>query len=277
MKRPSRRLTMNDALSLTRIVVFFSALAGGEGRGERGVVGPLAGDDLEQRHDGDRVEEVQADDPLRVLEVGGHLGDRQRARVGGEDALGRDDGFDLGPHLLLDRHLLEDRLDDEVGVGEAVLGRRAGDEAGEVVGAVAADLARLERLGDLAVDPGDALGDALLVEVGHDDRHAQVAGEEQGELAGHETGADDADLGDLAGEGLVGSAGRALGALLHEVERVEPGAQLVGHEQVGQRLVLGGEGLVTGGGAGGLDERRGRAAGRGSGRPSWRARGPWRP
>jgi hypothetical protein len=40
-----------------------------------------------------------------------------------------DDRLDLGEDLLLDRHLLEDGLDDEVGVGEAVLGRRAGDQA----------------------------------------------------------------------------------------------------------------------------------------------------
>jgi hypothetical protein len=60
-----------------------------------------------------------------------HLGDRQRGGVRREHALGGDDRLDLGEHLLLDRHLLEDRLDDEVGVGEAVLGGRAGDQARE--------------------------------------------------------------------------------------------------------------------------------------------------
>ena len=129
---------MKDGLSLTRMVVFFSALAGGERRGERRVVGLLALDDLEQRHDGDRVEEVEPDDPLGVLQV------RAISVIDSDEVLvarthsGADDRLDLGPDLLLDRHLLEDRLDDEVGVGEAVLGRRAGDQALEPVGLVGA-------------------------------------------------------------------------------------------------------------------------------------------
>ena len=119
---------------------------------------------------------------------------------------------------------------------------------------------------DLVVDPADALGHALLVEVGHDDRHPEAAREEQGELAGHEAGADDADLGHRSGEGLVRRAGRALGPLLHEVEGVEAGPQLVGHDEVGERLVLGGEGVLAGRGARGPDQldgaqRTGGAAG----------------
>jgi hypothetical protein len=68
-------------------VVFFSALAGREGRGQRRVVGLGALDDLQQGHDRDRVEEVEADDPLGVVQVGGHLGDRQRGGVRREHAL----------------------------------------------------------------------------------------------------------------------------------------------------------------------------------------------
>ena len=90
---------MKDGLSLTRIVVFFRRLAGGERGGQRGVVGLLALDDLEQRHHRDRVEEVEAHDPLRVLEVGGHLGDRQRRGVGRQHALGRDDLLDVREDL----------------------------------------------------------------------------------------------------------------------------------------------------------------------------------
>ena len=40
-------------------------------------------------------------------------------------------------------------------------------------------------------------------------------------------------------ERLVGRAGRALGALLHEVEGVDARAELVARDQVGERLVLG--------------------------------------
>ena len=66
MNRPSSRFTMNDGLSLTRIVVFFRPCRW-RSRGQRGVVGLLALDDLEQRHHRDRVEEVETDDPPRVL------------------------------------------------------------------------------------------------------------------------------------------------------------------------------------------------------------------
>ena len=46
--------------------------------------------------------------------------DRQRGGVGGQDRVRRRDRLDLGEHLLLDADLLEDGLDDEVRVGEAV-------------------------------------------------------------------------------------------------------------------------------------------------------------
>ncbi len=67
---------------------------------ERGVVGLLGTDDLQQRHQRDRVEEVEPDDPFGVREPRCHLGHGQRGRVGQQDALGADDGLDLGEHLL---------------------------------------------------------------------------------------------------------------------------------------------------------------------------------
>ncbi|OPZ49043.1 MAG: hypothetical protein BWY91_03129 [bacterium ADurb.BinA028] len=99
------------------------------------------------------------------------------------------------------------------------------------------------------------LVDALLVEVGEDHRHLEALDEQQCQLAGHQARTDDAHLGDRAGERAVGSPGRALCALLHQVEGIEAGAQFVAHEKVGQRLVLGGESLVAGGGARGCDKR----------------------
>ena len=99
-------------------------LADGERGGQRGVVGPLGPHDLQQRHHRDRVEEVEPDHPLGVRQVGRHRGDRQRRGVGGQHALGRDDLLQLGPDLLLDAEVLEDRLDHEVGVGEGAPCRR---------------------------------------------------------------------------------------------------------------------------------------------------------
>jgi hypothetical protein len=71
---------------------------------------------------------------------------------------------------------------------------------------------------------------------------AQLAArEQQRQLTGHQPGADHADLGHRPGQRPVRRAGRPAGALLHEIERVQPGAQLVAEDQVGQRLVLGRE------------------------------------
>ena len=116
--RVSSRLTTNAGRVRDDHAVLLELLADGQGGGERGVVGRRAAHHLHQRQHGDRVEEVEADHPRRVRQAGRHRRHRQRGGVGGQHALRRDDRLDLGEHLLLDRQLLEDRLDDEVGVGE---------------------------------------------------------------------------------------------------------------------------------------------------------------
>jgi hypothetical protein len=70
MKRPSSRLTTNAGRVLaTRTQDFFSALptANAVASVASSVLSP---GDLEQRQHRDRVEEVEADDPLGVLQVG---------------------------------------------------------------------------------------------------------------------------------------------------------------------------------------------------------------
>ena len=108
-----------------------------------------------------------------------------------------------------------------------------------------ADPALAEQLVDLAVHVPDALVDPLLVEVGEHHRHLEPPYEQQCQLARHQAGADDADLGDRAGQRLVRRTGRALGPLVHQVEGVEAAAQLLAHDQVGERLVLGREPAVA--------------------------------
>ena len=109
-------------------------------------------------------------------------------------------------------------------------------------------------VGDLVVDPGDALIHAALVEVGDDDGHLQAPHEQQRELAGHEAGADHADLGDRARDRLVRRPGGTLGALLHEVERVDARAELVARDQVGERVILEREALLPVDRLGGLEQ-----------------------
>ena len=81
----------------------------------------------------------------------------------------------------------------------------------------------------------------------------QVPGEQQGQLPGHQPGADDAHLADRAGQREVGGADRLAGTLLHQVERVHPGPELLGHDQVDQRLALGRQPVGQFGGPGQCD------------------------
>ncbi len=176
----------------------------------------------------------------------------------------RGDRLDLREHLLLDADLLEHGLDDEVRVREALgLVQHTGHQRLEAVGLVLVDTALAEQLVDLGVDVAHTLVDALLVDVGQHDRHLEAAQEQQRELAGHQTGADDTDLGDRAGQVLVRRAGRALAALLHQVEGVDAGAQFTAHDQVGERLVLGVVALLEVAVLGGGDDVQGAVGGRG--------------
>ena len=193
---------------------------------------------------------MKAHDPLGVLQICGHLSDREGGRVGRQHTVDAHHSLNLGEHLLLDADLLEHRLDDEVGIGEVVLARGPADQSLEPVGPVRADPALAEQLVDLGVDVANALVHRDLVEVGHHDRDLEPLGEQHGQLACHQAGADDAHLGDRACQRAVGSPGRALGALLHQVEGVQAAAQLVAHQQVRRGVVLGGVGLFAGGGAG---------------------------
>ena len=86
----------------------------------------LAADDLEQRHLVDGGEEVQADEVLLALHAFGEAGDRQRGCVRTEQCVRVDDRLGLAEHLVLERDVLEDGLDDEVAAGEigVVIGRR---------------------------------------------------------------------------------------------------------------------------------------------------------
>ena len=120
---------------------------------------------------------------------------------------------------------------------------RAVHERAQPVGGVAVEAALGLELADLVVDVRETLVDARLIEVGDEHRNLQLAQEQQRELARHQAGADDADLRDLLRERLVGRADRALGALLHEIERVHGCRELVAGDEIGQRVVFTGEAL----------------------------------
>nr|BFF11335.1 hypothetical protein GCM10025699_26380 [Microbacterium flavescens] len=187
---------------------------------------------------------MEADEALGVGELRADLLDGQRRGVGREDRVLGDDLLDLAEHLLLDADLFEHGLDHEVAVRVEALVGGAGDERPQLVGRVAVEAPLGLELADLLVDVGDALVDASLVEVGDEHGHLQLAHEQQRELAGHEAGADDADLRHLLRESLVGRTHRTLRPLLDEVERVHGCRELVARDEIGERLVLAGEALL---------------------------------
>ncbi len=66
------RLTTKPGESTTRTADFFSVLGDGECSGDRLVAGLLGTHHLDERHHRNRVEEVQPDQPLRMLQAGSH-------------------------------------------------------------------------------------------------------------------------------------------------------------------------------------------------------------
>ena len=99
--------------------------AGGQhvGRGLR------AAHHFQQPHHVGRAEEVQADHVLRALGERGDLVDVEVRGVGGQDRTGLADFVERAEDLLLDVHVLEHRLDHEVGVGQVVVVERRRDQA----------------------------------------------------------------------------------------------------------------------------------------------------
>jgi len=83
-----------------------------------GRIGLDSGDNLDQRHDGNRVEVVSAEDTPRVLAGSRDLRDGDRRRVGRDDRLGAENLVQLRDQRDLVLQQLADRLGDELPVSE---------------------------------------------------------------------------------------------------------------------------------------------------------------
>ena len=78
---------------------------------------------------------MQADEARRVRERGRDLLERDRRRVGREDRVGLRALLDRGEQRPLRLDVLEDRLDDDVGLRDAVAGDVRYQPVGRVAGA----------------------------------------------------------------------------------------------------------------------------------------------
>ena len=169
-----------------RVVAADRRLAETRAEGVRGlerVLGSeLGADDLDERHQRGRVEEVHAEDALRPLGRSPDLRHGEGRRIRREHGIRADDRLELGEEPSLRLELLHDRLDHEVAACElGELGRQREPTDGIVAGgllerplldlareevrdAVASALGEVER--DLAADRLDAGLDAELRDPG---------------------------------------------------------------------------------------------------------------
>src|SRR5216117_3604905 len=153
---------------------------------------------LDQLHGVHRVEEVEADEALGPAGGGGQLGHGQRRGVGGEDRLRLHDLVEAPEVVPLHRQLLDDRLDDQVDVGEVVQVDRPAQalEQRAVVGG--RQPAALDVLVELLLDPGPLRVERPRGGLRHD-RVEAGAGRGLRDAEAHLTGAEDADAANLHG------------------------------------------------------------------------------
>src|SRR5690606_33263683 len=160
--------------------------------------GPVGGDDFQQRHLVDWREVVHADD---VRGAGGRLGDAADGNgrgVGGEDGVFTAAGLDVLDHPMLEREILEDRLDHQVQLAEAAVVQRGGDPVALQGGFDGRDVAPLQPPLDEFVDVLHAAAQGGGVAVLEADWQAGAGRGDVGNAGAHEAGAQYPDPAQLA-------------------------------------------------------------------------------
>ena len=204
----------------------------------------LAADDLEQPHDVGRAEEVHADDALGSPRGRGDLVDVERGRVGGQHGARLRHLVEPGEHVLLDGHLLEHGLDDEIGVGEGIEVGGALDQAHALLDVVLGQPALGRRRLVILAHHAEAAIERLPGDLDHRHWNTDV-GEVHRDAAAHRAGADHGRLADLRRRRLRGHVGN-LGRLALGEEEVTLGLRLRRVERLDEELSLPRQSLVEG-------------------------------
>jgi hypothetical protein len=189
-------LTTKPARSPARIGVLPSAAANASARATASSAVPERDDDLDQLHDRHRGEEVQPEDVLGAAGRRGQVRDRDRRGVRRQQRAGLHRRVERLEHAALHREVLDDRLDDEVRVGEVAQVARPCHTALQGAGVGGLELAA----GHGAFHRGgDALARALQRRgLGLVDVHGDAgAGDRLGDARAHEPAAHDPDLANL--------------------------------------------------------------------------------
>jgi hypothetical protein len=162
--------------------------------------------DLQQPHDVRRREEVQAQHISRTRGAGGNRVDVEIGGVAGEDRAGFGDAVQAREHVLLDRHLLEHRLDHEIAVREIPERERAREQRHVARHVGGARRAPFRGALVVAADHADAAIERLARSL---DQHHRDAGREEihRDAAAHGAGTDHADACDGPGRHVGGNTG----------------------------------------------------------------------
>ena len=184
----------------------------------------------------------------RPITCSGPLGDRgdlvdvQVGGVGGEDRARLGDRVELAEHLLLDVHVLEHRLDDEIAVGQRVEIERRAEQAHARLDVGLLEPALLRGVLVVAADGGEAAVERVLLRF--DDRHRDADVDEiHRDAAAHRAGADDADLLDRQRRRVVRHVGDLPDLALGE-EHVALRRRLRREHEVHEQLALALQALV---------------------------------
>mmetsp|Transcript_26934 Transcript_26934/g.50282 ORF Transcript_26934/g.50282 Transcript_26934/m.50282 type:complete len:311 (+) Transcript_26934:803-1735(+) len=200
------------------------ALRVADGVGDDLLRGRGGADDLEEGHHVCGGEEVEADDAISCVGFFPDDVDVDGGGVGGEDARWLAHLLEVGEHLLLDANVLDDGLDDEVTLVEALVGGRRGQVAHAHLHGDRREPPAFEHARDNVGDPLDPRVERLVVDFLQD--HVVSFEEHQGhDSCSHGTPPKDSDGLDLP----------RLNALEPRNLRALPGGQ----EHVDERLGAG--------------------------------------
>ena len=148
----------------------------------------------------------------------------------------------LREHVLLDVHVLEHGLDDQVAIRERLEVERAGQQAHALLDVFRLELAALRRRVVVLADHAEAAVERVLLDL--DDRHRNAdVGEVHRDAAAHRAGADHADLLDRNRRGVVRHV-RNLPHLALGEEHVALRGRLRAGHQLHEQLALGGDALI---------------------------------
>ena len=195
-----------------------------------------AAHDLEKLHHVRRAEEVVADDLCRTSARLRELVDVERRRIARENAVRTGDARDLGERRLLQIHVLEHRLDDDVDVVEAVIGRRRRDERHRALKRLRRHLALGDRRLVVPANRRESAVERRSVDFLEQHRNAGV-GVSHGDPATHRAGADHRRPLDLARGRILRHVGN-LGDVAFGEKQMHERARLGRYDAVGEQLAL---------------------------------------